>query len=158
MYTNFDRSYNLLCFLLYSKSTLKVHLDASSSHSIQFACVIQCYQLCQVFFHQKGTILVITYRERFLRKWVTLTRNFFGVRKAEKTFLRRFSVKLFQTLLQLYESVIIIIRFGNESEQDVDGSNNLNKRLFGCIIKGFRNRGSDARPADERTAVFALRL
>ena len=54
-------------------------------------------------------------------------------------------MKLFQTLLQLYESVIIIIRFGNESEQDVDGSNNLNKRLFGCIIKGFRNRGSDAR-------------
>ena len=89
---------------------------------------------------------------------MTLTRNFFGVRKAEKTFLRRFSVKLFQTLLQLYESVIIIIRFGNESEQDVDGSNNLNKRLFGCIIKGFRNRGSDARPADERTAVFALRV
>ena len=90
---------------------------------------------------------------------MTLPRNFFGVRKAEKTFLRRFSVKLFQTLLQLYESVIIIIiRFGNESEQDVDGSNNLNKRLFGCIIKGFRNRGSDARPADERTAVFALRV
>ena len=60
-------------------------------------------------------------------------------------------MKLFQTLLQLYESVIIIIRFGNESEQDVDGSNNLNKRLFGCIIKGFRNRGSDARPTHGRT-------
>ena len=88
---------------------------------------------------------------------MTLPRNFFGVIRAEKTFLRRFSVKLFQTLLQLYESVIII-RFGNESEQDVDGSNNLNKRLFGCIIKGFRNRGSDARPENGRTAVFALRF
>ena len=65
-------------------------------------------------------------------------------------------MKLFQTLLQLYESVIIIIiiRFGNESEQDVDGSNNLNKRLFGCIIKGFRNRGSDARTNARPFSLF----